>query len=203
MFQIFALLLVILCSLFQSCTSAKSKAADIDVSSPNGVYRAKITFNRGADGLEKGSFQFFKAEKIIREYELRQQDQYEPTVRSLVPVVEWVEPNVLRLGAERPKNNFTDQLVIDNATDESFTYVSISYDRYESFEIFDMHPADQIKIHATPRFSPKGTHNNSVGYSGITSSGRKFGNVVVTRERISSSDGPLDLQIRITSKDLK
>ena len=196
-----ALILFSVCS--QSCSRFDSKLDSIDKTSPNGLFRVKIRFSTGNDNLEKGAFQFFKGQEVVKSYELRQQDQYEPSVSSLVPVVEWVDNNVLRMGAQRLNQTFSDEVTIQNHTDEYFKYVGISYDRYESFDIFDLAPRSQVILHATPRFAPKGTHNNSFGYSGLTQSGKEFGNVVVAPERESSAAGPLKFMVTISKKDLR
>src|SRR5574341_892677 len=82
-------------------------------------------------------------------------------------------------------------------------YVGISYGRYESFDILDLAPGNQVMLRASPRFKPDGTSNSYLGYGGMAQSGRKFDGAIEGKKRISPADGPLKFLITISSKDLK
>jgi hypothetical protein len=201
--------IIVVISLFgQSCQRLSRLNYDIDRVSPNGVYRVKIKSRaeppKGtSEYTEHVEIVFFKGEEIIYSYIWENSDQYEPSFRDVAPIIEWVDDNVLRKGEDRSDQPFYDELVVSNDTDEYLKYMGVSYGRYESFNIFDLAPRTQITLLASPRFKPNGTSNSSLGYGGMTQSGREFEGTMKGKKRISSSDGPLKFSITINPKDLK
>jgi hypothetical protein len=191
------------CGLVLACLNLRPN--DIDKPSPNGLYRVKVKVSPAhiSGQLDKAEFQFFRGTEIIDTWNWGQEDQFGPDFAALMPSIEWVAGNVLRMGAKQPPEGFHDELIISNSSDENFTYVSISYGRYESFRIFDLNSGSQILIKATPRFDSTGSFNRVVGVSGKTATGRTFANVMEGKERLSPADGPIKFSIDIGSKDLK
>jgi hypothetical protein len=202
-------IIVAVISLFgQSCEWPSRFNYDIDSASPNGVYRVKVKSRaEPAKGTSKYTehveILFFKREEVIHAYVWENSDQYEPSFRDVAPIIEWVDDNVLRMGEDRSGQPFYDELIVSNDTDEHLKYVNVDYGRYESFDVFDLGPGNQITLRASPRFKPDGTSNSYLGYSGMTQSGRKFGGTMEGKERKSSAEGPLKFSITINSKDLK
>lgn len=199
-------LIVLVSSAAWPCSRGAQLEREIDKTSPNGLYRVRITITPGGKqsggSLEKAKVQFLKGAEVVDAYELQQQDQWEHTPSSLLSVVEWLDDNVLRLGWERTSEGVKDELIVSNATDENLKYVSISYSRGENFMVFDVAPGSQVTLHANPWFTTKGS-NVSFGYSGKTQSGKKFSNVVEGPERLSPATGPLRFEIKVTAQDLQ
>ncbi len=181
---------------------------DVNKTSPNGIYRVKVELreekgNGTRDYTERLKVVFFKGQEIIHAYESENSDQYEPSIRDRMQVVDWVNDNVLRIGEDRSDQPFYDELIVSNNTDEYLKYISVGYGRFESFWAFDLAPGSQVTLRASPRFKPDRSSNYFLGYSGMTQSGKKFHGTMENKQRKSAADGPLKFQITISSKDLK
>jgi hypothetical protein len=206
-YKLVILIIIAGCLLGFSCSRLSGRDYDIDKTSPDGTYRVRIEVRAKAptgsrDYNEHARFQFFKGDEVVHAYEWEQSDQFEPSVQGLIPVVEWVDKNVLRMGAERTEQPFYDEVVILNNSSESLKHVGISYGRYEGFDIFDLASKSKVILHASPRFGPNGSFNRSLGYGGMTQSGKKFKGNREGRERKSPADGALNFQITINAEDL-
>ena len=191
-----------------SCGRLTGRDYDIDKASPNGVYRVKVEVRaekaKGTrDYTEHGKFQFFKGTEVIRTYEWDESDQYEASFREATPVIEWVNNTVLRMGENRSNQPFSDELIVVNNTGEDLKYLDVSYGKYESFWVFDLEPAGQVALQASPGFKPNGTSNYFMGYGGQTKSGKEFAGTMENKQRKSQADGPLKFQIMISTKDLR
>jgi hypothetical protein len=188
-----------------SCAQSLRQEFDVEKTSPKGTYRVKIEFRikepKGTrDHTEQLKVQFFKGQEMIHAEELINSDQYEPSIRKGMAVVEWVDDNVLRMGEDRSDQPFNDELIVSNNTGEYLKHVGISYGRYESFDIFDLAPGTHVTLHASPDFNLDGTSNYWLGYGGVTQSGRKFDGEMEGKKRKSPSDGPLKFAIKIVAK---
>jgi hypothetical protein len=190
-----------------SCGRASGQEYDLDKASPDGAHRVRIEVRakppKGTrDHTDYAKVQFFKGEQAVHEYEWEQSDQFEPSFHDSYPVVEWVDNNVLRMGKEQSKQPFYDELVVSNNTDERIKYLGVDYGRYESFEVFDLAPGSHVTLRASPGLNGT-TFNYSLGYSGVTESGKEFTDTLEGKQRKSTDEGPLKFQITISSKDLK
>lgn len=199
------LLMVGVSLLVLSYARSLGQGYDVEKTSPLGTYRVSIEFRNEApkgtrDHTERVKVQFFKGQELIDAYEGENSDQYEPSIRQGMQVVEWVADNVLRIGEERSDQPFSDELLVSNNTGEYLKYVSVSYGRYESFKVFDLAPGSQVTLRASPRFKPDGSSNYFLGYGGMTQSGRKFEGTMDGKQRKSPDEGPLKFAINISVK---
>lgn len=140
---------------------------------------------------------------MIHTYEWKNPYQYEPTFRETMPVVEWVDDTVLRIGDDRSDQPFYDELIVSNSTSEHLKYFDVSYGKQESFWVFDLAPGSQIRLEASPRFKSDKSSNYFLGYGGMTRVGKKFEGTMERKQRTSAADGPLKFQITINRGDLR
>jgi hypothetical protein len=179
----------------------------IDKTSPNGAYRLKIEVRaeepKGTRTYtEHGSIQFFKGQETIHVHEWENSDQYEPSFRENMPVSEWIADNIVRLGEDTSSQPFYDELTISNNTGEALKYVTVNYDKYEAFWVFDLGSGSQVKLRASPGFKPNGTSNEFLSYGGVARSGKKFEGRIDVRKRRTPAEGALKFEITINPKDL-
>jgi hypothetical protein len=219
------LLIVVASQLVASCHSEDSQARkqttvhpvgqpqskldyDDDKTSPYGTYRLRIEVRTGPkkgtrDYPELGRYQFYRGHELIYTYNWEESDQYEPTFRELMPNIEWVTDNILRMGRQNSDQPFFDQIILENKTDEILKYVSVGYGKTELFWLFDLKPADKTLLRARPQFKADGTSNYFIGYGGMTLSGKEFEGTAEVKQRESAVEGPLKFAITISGKDLR
>ena len=180
----------------------------VDKPSPQGTYRVKVEITSGPkkgtrDYTELGQYEFSKGHEVIYSYKWEESDQYESSFRELKPVIEWTSNAILRMGEQRSDQPFDDEILVANHTDETIRYVSVGYGKSELFWLFDIAPAGKVVLRATPGFKPDGTSNYSLGYGGMTQSGKKFEGTLERKQRKSTADGPFRFQVTINEKDLR
>jgi hypothetical protein len=191
-----------------SCGRLSDINYDIDKLSPDGTYRVKVEVRAGgsASAYEKSErvkFQYFKGHEIIQAYDWVNTDPYEPSFRESMPIIEWVDRNVLRMGQDRSDQPYFDEIIVSNYTDETLKYVDVNYGRFETFWIFDSAPQSQLVLRASPRFKPNGTSNSSLSYGGMTQSGKQFKGTLNGKERKSPTEEPLKFHITIHAEDIR
>lgn len=208
MFYKYLFLIIVSVNLFGLSCIQLGENYDIDKASPNSIYRVKIEV-RAKEGknttrgyIERVKIQYFKGQETIDTEEWDNPYQYEPTFRQAMPVVEWVDDNVLRMGENRSKQPFNDELIVFNNTDEYIKWVKVNYGKFEWFQVFDLAPQSQVTLHASPGFVSRGSSRDFLGYSGMTASGKKFQSLMQSKKRKSPDEGPVKLQIAINPKDL-
>lgn len=180
----------------------------IEKASPNGTYRVEIQLREeggagGGGSTERLKVQYFKGREQIYTYEADNSDQYEPSMRRGLQVVEWVADNVLRMGEDKSAQPFDDELIFSNDTDEYLKYLEVSYGRFEALRVFDLAPKSSVVLRASPGFKPDGSSRYFLGYGGVTQGGKSFGGAAEAKQRKSPADGPLRFQITINAEDLR
>lgn len=180
----------------------------IDKASPRGNYRVKVELRKEKstgtrDRNEHLKMTYFNRDGIIHVGEWVNSDQFEPSLRNRIEVVEWVADNVLRIGRVRLDQPFDDELVISNNTDESLQYLEVDYGKFQSFHVFDLAPRSQTMLRASPEFKPDHSSNYFLGYGGKTKTGREFHGNMEAKKRASSADGPLNFKITINTTDFR
>lgn len=186
-----------------SCSAPQSRQYEIDKPSPNGSFRVRVMVKRGEPGttLDQANFQFLVGEEVVDSWEWKQVDQYEEDFDFFLPI-EWVDERVLEIGARRSKDvTFSDELNVSNTSEEYLKYVSISYGKSNIFKIFELGPGKQVKLGASPSFTVKGDEY-SVGYGGMTQTGKRFSGILRVGERIYP-DGPRKISIVISPEQLR
>jgi hypothetical protein len=207
--RIIALALVFTSLCGVSCKWLRTRNYNVDKPSPNGTYRVKFDVRVEEEGdlmghfTEQGKIQFFKGEEVLYAHEWQWKDNWEATSIDKYPVVEWLGENVLRMGLERGKQPFMDEITVSNNSGERFKQLSVTYDGFESFEVLDVAPEDVIKLQASPEFQRSDLSNNDLWYSGTTQSGKEIWGQMGNERRRSPADGQLKFQITISPKDLK
>jgi len=141
---------------------------EVDRTSPNGIYRVKIELRQDKrtgtrDRTERLKIQYLKQGKIIDTYQAENSEQYEPSMRKGLQVVEWLADNALRIGEDNLNQPFNDEVVVSNTSDEYLRYVEVSYGRFESLRVFDLAPKSQIALAASPGFKPDGSSRYFLG----------------------------------------
>jgi hypothetical protein len=199
-----SILLILVASLLG--LSCKTQNYNVDKTSPNGIYRVKIALweeeGKGTrDYTERLKVQYFKGQEVVYSYESENSDQYEPSMREGMQVVEWVSNNVLRVGRDRSDQPYSDELVIANNTGEYIKHVGVSYGRYESFQVFDLAPGNVVTLYASPEFKPDRSSNYFLGYGGMTQSGKRFEGGMESKQRKSPDEGALTFHIPINERD--
>ena len=182
------------------CSGPPAHEYVIDKTSPKGTYRVKVmvTPTASRQSLDKAKFQFFHGNEIIDSWDWEQEDAWEPSFNSLLPI-QWVDDNVLHIGGKRGDAKFFDELIVSNNTGEDLKYVTVSYDRSDVFKTFGMAPGSEVKLSATPWFTVKGGEF-SFGYTGMTQNGKAVENIITSGERTSPSTGSLKFHIAISGK---
>jgi hypothetical protein len=204
-----AVLLVLTLSLFGFSRIWQSgQKYEIDKTSPNGTYRVKIELReekaKGTrDNTERLKILYLRRQDVVFSHEWENSDQYEPSLRDGIEVVEWISNNVLRIGRDRSDQPFSDELIVSNATDQNLKYVEVDYGKYESFHIFDLAAKTQVTLQASPEFKPDHSSNYFLGYGGKTENGTEFHGNMEEKQRKSPADGPLKFQIAIKTRDLR
>jgi hypothetical protein len=191
-----------------SCGRLSDINYDIDKPSSDGTYRVKVEVrvegSRTAyNKSERIKFQYFKGQEIIQTYDWNNTDPFEPSFRESMPIIEWIDRNVLLMGQDRSDQPYFDEIIVSNDTEENLKYVDVNYGRFETFWIFDLAPKSQLSLQASPRFKPDGTSNSFLSYGGVTQSGKQFKGNLNGKERKSSAEGPLKFQITINAKDTR
>jgi hypothetical protein len=195
-----------------SCEGLRTRNYDVDKLSPGGTYRVKIKVRVKDEGnifgsfTEEGKVQFFKGQEVVDNREWKRTDTFEPTFIEHTPVVEWEGDNVLRMGRERTKQPFMDELTVANNSGEHLKHVSVGYVRFESFQIFDLAPGGEITLHASPEFDlnrPSDRYDSYVSYGGTARSGKEFNGFLENEQGRFLAGGQLKFQITINPKDLR
>jgi hypothetical protein len=180
----------------------------VDKASPGGAYRVKIELREEKstgtrDRNERLKITYFKRGEVIDAGEWVNSDQYEPSLRNGIEVVEWIGENVLRIGRDRSDQPFDDELIVSNDSDESLQYLEVDYGRYQSFHVFDFAPRSQTRLRASPEFRPDHSSNYFLGFGCKTKTGKEFHGNMEGKKRTSAADGPLKFKITINATDFR
>jgi hypothetical protein len=207
-----ALVLVLVGLSGLSCEGRRTRNHNVDQSSPGGTYRVKVDVRVEEEGdifgrfTEEGRIQFFKGQEVVDHREWERTDTFEPTFIEDMPVIEWEGEHVLRMGRERTKQPFMDELTVANNSGEHLKYISVGYVRFESFQVFDLAPGSEMTLRASPEFDlnrPADKYDSYVSYGGTARSGKEFSGFLENKQGRFLADGQLKFQITINPKDLR
>lgn len=199
-----AFIIVSSCLFNLSCGWWRTRNYNVDKASPDGTYRVKVNGSVKDEGdfaghfTDQGQLQILKGEEMIIDRSWNYRDSWDPSFIDSNPVIEWVGTSVLRMGHDISRQPFTNELTISNQTVEQLKYISISVRKNESFHAFDIQPGSSVIVRSSPGFDPTPVNRVSIGYGGMTPSGKSF---VGTLEQ-EQPENSIRLQITIRPEDV-
>lgn len=205
------LLIVTLSGAGFSCKWLSRKSYKVDKVSPTGTYRIKVEVKvEDYDGLiagfhEWGKIELLKGDEIVESNAWDFNDNFEMTFIDGTPVIEWSGNNVLRMGRKQEGLPFLDEVVVSNDTGENLKYVNVSCDKHEQLMVLDLAAADKITVRSSPVSlwtDVNGAIKYSLGYRGVSNTGKRFSGIVDENQRIASADGSARFPIVIRQGDL-
>ena len=192
-------------AMFLSASCSFGQDFHQETTSPRGTYRAVFegkTAPRGALfqnervklTVTREQKPFFNKDPFFGE------DGLDTHFRGAYPVIQWINDFTLRMGGDLSDQPFHDELNISNRTDEKIDVLEIFYGRDERFLVFDLEPGKSLRVFASPQFSvslPPASTAICRTYNLAKRTERV--ETVEGRKRKQSSEGPLSLQIQITT----
>jgi hypothetical protein len=157
--RIIALALVVVSLSGLSCQWLQTRKYNVDQASPKGTYRVKFDVRVEEEGdllghfNEQGKIQFWRGAEVLYAHEWQWKDNWEATSIDRNPVFEWLEDKVLRMGRARTGQPFMDEISVANNSGERLTYLSVTYDGFESFRILDVAPGEENQAARFARIS--------------------------------------------------
>jgi hypothetical protein len=202
--SLIVLTIFVIALLVLSCEWLSTKRYNVDRLSPNGTYRVKVAVAVKDEGdisghfTDQGSIKVLKGSETVYAEDWNYRDNWDPSFIERNPVIEWVEDNVLRMGGDKSGQPFTNELIISNDTEEHLKHIGVSCGKYETFKVFDIGPRSTVVLHPSPGLHSDVSGDFSVGYGGVTLSGKAFSGALQQKQPNSS----LKLQIRVSPQDL-
>jgi hypothetical protein len=196
----------------QSCKWLSRKNSNIDKPSPTGAYRVKFEStvedtDRFMGFHEWGSIQYLKGADVVYSRKWDYTDSMEDTVMGMHENITWLGNNVLLMGGhDRTGDKLMDEVTISNTTLEHLNYVDLSLAKYSHLTVFDLPPAEKVKVRVpligSWRYTA-GEINSSFGFGGQTQSKKEFSGTRRESKKMASPNDAANVLLEITQADIK
>ena len=196
-----------------ACRASEQKPFELDTKSPDSAYRLHFKERIGFPRPTRHEIQFdlFKEQtRILKDEQLYEGGVYDSRFSELYPEHLWVSPSALRFGSKDnlPKSQH-DELVVENATDRTITYLRVNAGKYETFLLLELKAGSFVTLEVEAQ-TDKGQDLSYIGCKGRfadgTPIGEEAGNFLVKGKYRNPAHYSLrisDNGVSITSKEFE